>query len=89
MFSSGDDPASRSLSAPKSSAMIQADLLLIHAPAVFDFRDRPDIYFPYLCTSGDPHVRLAAKQAITTIPVVNAITQEILEVVAGADAQTG
>jgi clorobiocin biosynthesis protein CloN6 len=29
------------------------DLLLIHAPAFFDFRDREDIYFPYLSTSGD------------------------------------
>src|SRR5436190_14321460 len=32
---------------------IQADLVLIHAPAFFDFRDRGDIYFPYLSTSGD------------------------------------
>jgi clorobiocin/coumermycin A biosynthesis protein CloN6/CouN6 len=29
------------------------DLLLIHAPAFFDFRDREDVYFPYLSTSGD------------------------------------
>ena len=29
------------------------DLLLIHAPAFFDFRGRDDIYFPYLSTSGD------------------------------------
>lgn len=32
---------------------IKADLLLVHAPAFFDFRDRGDIYFPYLSTSGD------------------------------------
>ncbi len=32
---------------------IRGDLLLIHAPAVFEFRERRDIYFPYLCTSGD------------------------------------
>src|SRR5688572_8563560 len=31
----------------------RVDLLLIHAPAFFDFRDRDDIYFPYLSTSGD------------------------------------
>jgi clorobiocin biosynthesis protein CloN6 len=32
---------------------VSADLVLIHAPAFFDFRDRGDIYFPYLSTSGD------------------------------------
>jgi clorobiocin biosynthesis protein CloN6 len=32
---------------------MRADLLLLHAPAFFDFRDRSDIYFPYLSTSGD------------------------------------
>lgn len=32
---------------------VNADLLLIHAPAFFDFRERSDIYFPYLGTSGD------------------------------------
>src|SRR6185503_28371 len=31
----------------------RVDLLLLHAPAFFDFRDREDIYFPYLSTSGD------------------------------------
>ena len=31
----------------------RVDLLLIHAPAFFDFRDRDDIFFPYLSTSGD------------------------------------
>src|SRR5947199_4453171 len=30
-----------------------ADLLLLHAPAWFDFRQRRDIYFPFLGTSGD------------------------------------
>lgn len=32
---------------------VTADLLLVHAPAFFDFRERGDIYFPYLGTSGD------------------------------------
>jgi clorobiocin biosynthesis protein CloN6 len=32
---------------------LQADLLLVHAPAFFDFRERRDIYFPFLGTSGD------------------------------------
>jgi clorobiocin biosynthesis protein CloN6 len=32
---------------------VRADLLLVHPPAFFDFRNRSDIYFPYLSTSGD------------------------------------
>lgn len=32
---------------------LTADLLLLHAPAVYDFRERGDIYFPFLGTSGD------------------------------------
>ncbi len=32
---------------------LTADLILLHAPAVFDFRHRRDIYFPFLGTSGD------------------------------------
>lgn len=32
---------------------LHADLLLLHAPAVFEFRGRRDIYFPFLGTSGD------------------------------------
>jgi clorobiocin biosynthesis protein CloN6 len=32
---------------------LNSDLLLLHAPACFDFRNRRDIYFPYLGTSGD------------------------------------
>lgn len=32
---------------------LHADLVLLHAPAFFDFRDRRDIYFPFLGTSGD------------------------------------
>lgn len=32
---------------------LSADLLLLHAPAFFDFRERRDIYFPFLGTSGD------------------------------------
>ena len=38
---------------PPIGPAIRADLLLVHAPAFFDFRDRGDIYFPYLSTSGD------------------------------------
>ena len=36
-----------------SLPVLRADLVLIHAPAFFDFRDRRDIYFPFLGTSGD------------------------------------
>jgi clorobiocin/coumermycin A biosynthesis protein CloN6/CouN6 len=32
---------------------LHADLVLLHAPAFFDFRKRRDIYFPFLGTSGD------------------------------------
>lgn len=32
---------------------IHADLVLVHAPAYFDFRNQGDIYFPFLSTSGD------------------------------------
>ncbi len=32
---------------------LSADMILLHAPAVFDFRNRRDIYFPFLGTSGD------------------------------------
>lgn len=32
---------------------LRSDLMLIHAPAFFDFRNRRDIYFPFLGTSGD------------------------------------
>jgi clorobiocin/coumermycin A biosynthesis protein CloN6/CouN6 len=41
-----DDPVA-------SLPALEADLVLLHAPAVFDFRDREDIYFPFLGTSGD------------------------------------
>lgn len=34
-------------------ATLEADLLLLHAPAIYDFRGRRDIYFPFLGTSGD------------------------------------
>jgi clorobiocin biosynthesis protein CloN6 len=30
---------------------VRADLLLVHAPAFFDFRNREDIYFPYLSSA--------------------------------------
>ena len=33
--------------------IVKADLLLVHAPAFFDFRARRDVYFPYMSTSGD------------------------------------
>ena len=32
---------------------LRADLLLAHPPAFFDFRQRRDVYFPFLGTSGD------------------------------------
>lgn len=32
---------------------LSADVVLLHAPAVFEFRDRSDVYFPFLGTSGD------------------------------------
>src|SRR5258708_656122 len=40
-------------SKPLSLPVLSADLLLMHAPAFFDFRNRRDIYFPFLGTSGD------------------------------------
>ncbi|MEU0247441.1 cobalamin-dependent protein [Streptomyces sp. NPDC006235] len=45
----GTAPASR----PGTLPPLRADILFLHAPAVFDFRDRRDIYFPFLGTSGD------------------------------------
>jgi clorobiocin/coumermycin A biosynthesis protein CloN6/CouN6 len=38
---------------PTQLPPLRADLLLLHAPASFDFRNRRDIYYPYLSTSGD------------------------------------
>jgi len=32
---------------------LTADLVLLHPPAIYEFRDRDDIYFPFLGTSGD------------------------------------
>lgn len=32
---------------------IAADLILLHAPAYFDFRNEKHIYFPFMSTSGD------------------------------------
>jgi clorobiocin biosynthesis protein CloN6 len=40
-------------STSRSLPPLQADVVLLHAPAFFDFRDRRDIYFPFLGTSGD------------------------------------
>ena len=37
----------------QSYPTLAADMILLHAPAFFDFRERSDIYFPYLGTSGD------------------------------------
>ncbi len=33
--------------------VIKADLLLVHPPAFFDFRNQDKVYFPFLSTSGD------------------------------------
>src|SRR4030042_2858353 len=38
---------------PRPAMVAKADLVLVHPPAFFDFRNRRDIYFPYLSTSGD------------------------------------
>lgn len=40
---------------PRAVALppLRADLLLLHPPAFFDFRERRDVYFPFLSTSGD------------------------------------
>lgn len=46
------DP-SQYTSSPAQLPTLRADLLLMHAPASFDFRNRRDIYYPYLSTSGD------------------------------------
>lgn len=32
---------------------VESDLILLHPPAFFDFRECDDVYFPYLSTSGD------------------------------------
>lgn len=37
----------------RAGSTLRADLVLLHAPAFFDFRNRRDIYFPFLGTSGD------------------------------------
>ncbi|MEJ7729307.1 MAG: cobalamin-dependent protein [Polyangiaceae bacterium] len=47
------DPRGSAARAAGALPTVRADLVLLHAPAVFDFRDRGDIYFPYLSTSGD------------------------------------
>lgn len=36
-----------------STCKLQLDILFVHAPAYFDFRNESKIYFPYLSTSGD------------------------------------
>jgi clorobiocin biosynthesis protein CloN6 len=41
------------MSFPSSLRKLSADLLLLHTPAVFDFREHRDVYFPFLGTSGD------------------------------------
>jgi hypothetical protein len=54
-FRAHDSSTSPEPAALHSSALpaLSADLLLLHAPAFFDFRNRRDIYFPFLGTSGD------------------------------------
>ncbi len=54
-FPAHDSSTSPEPAALHSSALpaLSADLLLLHAPAFFDFRNRRDIYFPFLGTSGD------------------------------------
>jgi clorobiocin biosynthesis protein CloN6 len=37
----------------QSLPALKADLLLLHPPAVFEFRGRQDLYMPFLGTSGD------------------------------------
>jgi clorobiocin biosynthesis protein CloN6 len=37
-------------------ANIEADLILLHAPSVYDFRERDDILFAYLSDSGGANV---------------------------------
>lgn len=37
----------------KDVPTLRADLILLHAPSIYDFRERRDIYFPFLSTSGD------------------------------------
>jgi clorobiocin biosynthesis protein CloN6 len=37
----------------KGVSKLEADLILLHAPSIYDFRQRRDIYFPFLGTSGD------------------------------------
>lgn len=43
--------AARDQRRPAALPVLRADLLLVHPPAVFEFRDRRDIYFPFLGTS--------------------------------------
>lgn len=31
---------------------IQADIILLHAPSVFDFRNRTDVLFPYVASDS-------------------------------------
>jgi clorobiocin biosynthesis protein CloN6 len=49
--SSSGEPASRG--APPDLPRLAADLLLVHPPAIYPFRERRDLYFPFLGTSGD------------------------------------
>ncbi|HEX2924828.1 MAG TPA: cobalamin-dependent protein [Ruminiclostridium sp.] len=38
---------------PRTINRLTSDLLFVHPPAFFDFRNQDKIYFPYLSTSGD------------------------------------
>jgi clorobiocin biosynthesis protein CloN6 len=39
-------------SAPDAAASIRADLILLHAPSVLDFRERHDVVFPYIASDS-------------------------------------
>jgi clorobiocin biosynthesis protein CloN6 len=41
------------MNAARNVPILKTDLLLLHPPGTYDFRDRRDIYFPFLGTSGD------------------------------------
>ncbi|HUG84094.1 MAG TPA: cobalamin-dependent protein [Euzebya sp.] len=41
---------------PAAATSLQADLILLHAPSVYDFRDRDDVLFAYLSDSDSVNV---------------------------------
>ena len=54
-----------------SSETLKADCILLHAPSVFDFRDRDDVFFAFLSESDSVNVTvtLALSTSLTTISV--------------------